>query len=333
MLRLPIRWRRIRPIELNSGIERALAGKKRKKLSSKLARLGYCVVLVVRNSVITREMLDPDGPVVCITSYGERLELLFLTLESIAWGKKLPSQVMIWLSEEDCLDPPNSIVRLVRRGLELKSCEDLGPHKKYYPYCTEEFGRGRTMVTADDDVIYPRWWLAVIENAVSVRPNTILCYRATRFMISTRGRIAPYRDWEKCGDTIPSFLNLATGVSGIAYPHVFQIGVRSAGEGFRKDCSTVDDIWLHLVAMRNDIKIAQIFEQSRLFWVSPRSQKHPLAVGNVAGGLNDIAIERAYSEHDVIKLRSLSTHSDATRTRRVGIDGSVRRPDRSPQEN
>ena len=76
-----------------------------------------------------------------VTSFGERLKVVFYTIESIANGSQLPSRLTLWV-EKEWLDKglPDSLQRLQKRGLEIKETENLGPHKKYFPEIMSERG-------------------------------------------------------------------------------------------------------------------------------------------------------------------------------------------------
>ena len=101
------------------------------------------------------------GPVVSLTTYGKRANKAYLAIESIARGSLLPSRLILWLDEQVLYDDlPAPLFRLTRRGLEIKLCKNYGPHKKYYPYVESQTTFTSPLVTADDDTIYPRSWLA-----------------------------------------------------------------------------------------------------------------------------------------------------------------------------
>ena len=116
--------------------------------------------LHLQNVRSTAPVVAHGGPVVSITTYGTRLNTVYLVLESIASGSVLPSRLILWVNDLEVFSaPPPPLQRLVRRGLEIRLTEDYGPHKKYYPYLASAASFDRPLVTADDDVFYSRWWL------------------------------------------------------------------------------------------------------------------------------------------------------------------------------
>src|ERR1019366_9435926 len=120
----------------------------------------WTLIYTIRNRFSRRSALGTANVAVSLTSYGDRLETVHLTIESIARGRFRPKQLILWLAQDDyqgCLPP--AVQRLRQRGLEVRSCEDVGPHTKYYPYVLSQTTYEYPLVTADDDLFYPSTWL------------------------------------------------------------------------------------------------------------------------------------------------------------------------------
>jgi hypothetical protein len=129
-----------------------------------LARLG-------RRSLVDAEN---DAVVVSLTSYGARVDLCHLTIESIGRGSCRPGRLILWLEDyENVSGLPATLQRAVRRGLEVRSCKNFGPHTKYHPAVQEAVGSNQQLVTADDDVLYPRYWLAGLQTANRRWPDEV----------------------------------------------------------------------------------------------------------------------------------------------------------------
>jgi hypothetical protein len=248
-----------------------------------------------------KPIVTPGGPVVSVTSFGERLQTVYLALESIACGFVLPSRLILWISKEEapCCEMP-CLRRLSERGLEIRLCDDLGPHKKYYPYLSLILGEtfDSNLITADDDVVYSRWWLSGFVNKNREDPNTILCYRAHRMQM-TGSAISRYATWNPCRTTRASFLNFATGASGCLYPAPFLGDLKRAGSGFMELCPRADDVWLHVNAVRARYKIKQIFRRPLRFPSIPGTQTGALFETNHLSGQNDVQIANTYGREDV----------------------------------
>ena len=246
---------------------------------------------------------DPSGPVVSMTTYGVRVQSVHLTIESIARGKLRPSRLILWLDDASLLDNlPVGVHRLQKRGLEVRLCENYGPHKKYYPYLESLQEIEVPMVTADDDVLYPRGWLKELVEGFQQYPNVVNCHKARLVKLHQEG-IGRYENWEMADSTKPSFRHFAVGVGGVLYPPSLQQELKREGTAFRNCCPRADDIWLHLQAMRAGYKVRQVGNKAfRLVYI-PGTQSNALHLGNLAGGENDRQIEATYRAADIDRLR------------------------------
>jgi hypothetical protein len=223
-------------------------------------------------------VVSPGGPVVSMTTYGKRVDTVYLTLESIALGSRLPSRLILWLDELDRYhNLPESLRRLQARGLEIRLTPNYGPHKKYYPYLQSGAVLDAPLATADDDVIYPSSWLKGLSDSYNAYPSLV-----------------------------PSFLNFATGVSGTIYPPALQEQIKAAGLGFEPLCPRADDVWLHLQALRGGFRVKQLKSWEQSFPELPGTQDMGLVVENVHGSQNDLQIQKTYTAADIALLRAES---------------------------
>jgi len=275
-------------------------------LRRRLWQLGLVAPLVWRNLVSRRRVTAPgDGPVVSLTTFGSRTARVFLAIESIGRGSTLPSRIVLWLDEPAQLArPPRTLRRLRRRGLEIRPTPDHGPHKKYFPYVLSEARHVRPLVTADDDTIYPREWLARLVEAHRATPDHVVCFRARRVSFEADGSLAPYASWPLVVDARSSPLTLPTGVSGVLYPPGMLDALRDAGTAFEACAPRTDDIWLHATALRTGTPVRQVADRPGLFPLIPGSQRESLVASNVHRSGNDHALRATYSAAELELLRA-----------------------------
>lgn len=195
--------------------------------------------------------------------------------------------------------------RQQRRGLEIRTCSNLGPHKKYYPYLESSDAIEVPLVTADDDLIYPRWWLKRLVDEYARHPETVNCYRARRIRFSGQ-ELASYKVWELTKSTEPSFCHFAGSGAGAILPVPLQRLIRNAGSGFLNCCPRADDVWLHVQSLRGGFRVRQISSREFRLIEIWKSQQQALHFDNLAGGGNDRQIAATYDSHDLEVLRECS---------------------------
>jgi hypothetical protein len=261
-------------------------------------------VLSRRNLTATKPVTGGAQVCVSLTTYGKRLESVFITIESIGAGRLRPARLILWLDDAAAFAaPPMALLRLVSRGLEIKLTDNNGPHTKYHPYVTGENDGMLALVTADDDIVYPRKWLAGLMAAHRRHPDDVICYRA--WVVGTEdGTVTPYASWDPCLSTQPSVRTFATGVSGVLYPPRMVEQIAAAGDSFKDTCPAADDIWLHAVALRAGRKIRQLTTRPQHFPVIPGTQATGLAQSNFVGKRNDLQAAATYSSEDIMLLNA-----------------------------
>lgn len=292
---------------------RDLVRKRVKRLQSRarLARLR-------RRNRTTAEPVTGTAPcVVSLTTFGGRTSDAAYAIESIAAGRVRPQRMILWLDEQATLrNLPAPLARLGRRGLEIRPASNYGPHKKYFPYVMAEKEHSLPLVTADDDVLYPSWWLQRLIKTHKATPTKVSCYRAN--VVHVRGHaLAPYDEWPRARDTVADITRFATGVSGVLYPPHMLRELARRGDAFRHTCPTADDIWLHWVALRTGTPVGQVSSRPRHFPLIPGSQATSLMADNVAAGANDAQIRALYTAEDISALQRADEQLRGLRNRRL----------------
>jgi hypothetical protein len=263
-------------------------------------------LLVRRNQSLRSPVIDASGKaVVSLTSHGARIANVYQAIESIGRGTALPSRLILWLDKsEQGKQLPQELNRLADRGLEIVFTQDYKPHTKYYPYVASQESFHSPLVTADDDTLYPSWWLARLVAAYRDHPETVNCYRSRAIAMNGNG-LDRYTNWgvsrKGC---VASFRHIALGVSGIIYPPALLQALKNAGTGFIGKCLTGDDLWLHVQAIRNGFKIRQIDSTPHLFPTLSGTQRGGLSQANLGANRNDELIQKTYNEADIEILRS-----------------------------
>lgn len=241
--------------------------------------------------------------VVSVTTHGKRIKSVHTALESIARGTALPARLILWLDDPTIAARlPRAIRRLQARGLEVITVpRGMRVHTKYYFYVQSSEHHAADLVTADDDIVYPPEWLAGLEAAAAGHPGSIIAYRSHSMVVADEG-ITPYRSWPPTSSTEPSFRNFGTSVSGQLWPASFLDFVREQGDAFRAITPDNDDVWLHALAVRSGVRVAQVAAHSQHFPFVPGTQAVGLYLTNTVEGANDRQIAATYSPQDIERL-------------------------------
>lgn len=250
--------------------------------------------LTIRN-LFGRESVVGSAPViVSLTTYSSRSKQVHLAIESIAAGSCRPERIILWIDDEKILARlPKGLRRLQARGLEILATPNYGPHKKYYSFLEHEDHLDLPLVTADDDIIYPKSWLEDLLRSYAAFPQVISCFRAHRVTLC-EGRIAPYKSWKPCLSQDPSFLSFSTGASGALYPPDFLKVLKTLGSEFVHVAPKADDVWLHGMAVKHGVMTRQINDYPVEYPVIPGSQQFALSHQNVSLDGNDTQIQLTY---------------------------------------
>ena len=283
-------------LAIQARIKRSLGFARRRIAYRKLER---------QNLESTTPIVAPGGPIVSVTTFGKRLTTAHYALECIAAGEQLPSRLVLWIEHDLIANGlPDTLKRLIARGLEVRGTEDLGPHKKYLPQVTSNPSPSMPLVTADDDQLYPRHWLRTLVESATERPELIHCFRAHRIGFTPDGQLAPYRSWKPCMTRRPSHLTFATGCGGVIYPIRMQSVLAQLGTSFADCCPRADDIWLKAVALQERIMVRQVVPApARNYDLRETRGQSGLAHYNNAGGGNDIQLAATFTPDDLAFLR------------------------------
>lgn len=196
---------------------------------------------------------DESPLVVSLTSFPDRIGTVWLTISSLLNQTMKPKKVILWLANEQFPDHklPKNIKRLCKYGLEVKWCEDLKPHKKYY-FTMLEYPNS-VVVTADDDIFYPENHLEQLWDGHTRCPDAVVC--TWSHVIEMEKKVCkPYRTWKNIEISIPSFRLIPIGCNGILYPPNSMDSTLFDIELLKKYSLYTDDLWLKCMQLRKGTK-------------------------------------------------------------------------------
>ena len=190
----------------------------------------------------------PGELIVSLTSYPARFSTLPLTLGCLLDQTVWPDRVVLWIAHEDAAALTPEILALEQRGLEIRRCEDLRSFKKLVP-ALRAFPDA-FIVTADDDISYPRGWLRALVDAAE--DGVIPCHRVHRIRRHADGTFCPYAEWERDVQDArarePSRDIIATSGAGALYAPGSLASIVTDRSKFSKLSPDSDDLWFHWCA-------------------------------------------------------------------------------------
>jgi hypothetical protein len=245
--------------------------------------------------------------IVSLTTIPERIGTVALCLDSLLRQSLKPDRLILWLSESN--EPgrplisqaslPADLCQLIQRGLEIRWCKDIQSFRKIVP--TLHAHPTALIVTADDDIFYPRHWLKALYDAYQAEPQYVHCHRAHLMQHDAAGTALPYNQWEMMADGYqgPSYDLFPTSGGGILYaPGHLHLEVLNE-RAFLSLCPKADDVWLNAMSLLARVQ----FKKVTLFSYRPIeiniSNNRTLGVFNVDHNGNDSQISAVAEKYGV----------------------------------
>lgn len=239
--------------------------------------------------------------IVSFTSYGNRIKLCHITAETILRQSLKADRVILWLAHGETIS--SKLAKLNKRGLEIKFCEDLRSYKKIIPVL--ELYPESIVVTADDDIIYPKNWLKKLWEEHRAAPDQICCHRGHVITKTPTGAVKPYNEWEWCvRHTDRNAAIFPTGVGGVLYPPGSLHPDVTDVAMFRKLCPYADDIWLKAMSLKQGSRCRIVTRKPLLIPLSsPGTQtQSALRTINIDENQNDVQFKAVFTYYDLYQL-------------------------------
>lgn len=246
--------------------------------------------------------------IVSLTTYGNRLYSVYLTIESLLNQTLKPNMVILWLAEElRGVRLPILLQMQVDRGLSIDYYKDIRSYKKLIPSLKKY--PNDIIITADDDLIYEIDMVEKLFNAYKINPKLIYFNRGHRIRLKKDGKPDKYLKWYwRVLDYKISALNFPTTGGGTLFPpHCFNNEVFNE-QVFMDICTYADDIWFKAMALYNGTKCRKVYTHNNGgedYIENPHVQDNALSSYNVKA--NDIQIKAVFDRYNLYKFLSHDT--------------------------
>jgi len=254
---------------------------------------------------ITKEKICDEEIVVSLTTFGGRLFDAYVAVESIMQGSVKPNRIVMWISEDFKNIPlPLTLQNQMRRGLEIRYCRDIRSYTKLI-YSLKEFPEA-SIITVDDDIIYPQDTIENLLNAHALHPEAICANVLKPIPDDFKKDFKSFADmWisEKHYAVYDRYVQ--EGYSGVLYPpHSLHEEVFNE-DVFMSICKYADDIWFGAMAMLNHTKCVNAHPHPYFFGYvnNPDVQSIALQKVNAQGEqLNEKQFKEVFSKYNLIQI-------------------------------
>ncbi len=227
---------------------------------------------------------------VSISTSSENINDVQYTIYSLLNQEVKPDKVILCLNKNEFpdeeLDLPKNILRFKRNGLSIRFFEDEISFASIIPIITEY--PNDIVVTANDNIFYPRNWLKTLYEENKRNENTIIGYNALTINVDAEGNVSDYSTWTTNDDSTPTFNNFLSCEDGILYPpNSLHEDVKNR-KLFDKLCKS-EDIWYWAMSVLNNQKSKMIDNPGdrSLTFVNPLRESDLLSCDNEEVNINE----------------------------------------------
>lgn len=195
-----------------------------------------------------------------LTTYPKRIKTVWITINSIINQSLQPDSIILWLAEEQFPnkyeDLPSSLLQLQSKGLQIRFCEDLKSHKKYY-YTLQEYPDD-LVVLFDDDMFYPKDTIKKLYKLYQENFHDV-CTITTQFI--TPSIYTSPSKWRNpsINQKIKHYskVQIFSGSGTLLKANMLDEAVFDK-EAIKNICPYADDLWLTFMTLKKGTKITSL---------------------------------------------------------------------------
>ena len=252
---------------------------------------------LLRISLQKTKNINYDNRVILsLTSHGERLKKIHLTLFSLLNQRIRPKT--IWLNLEDYEDAYNIkyLNFFIKNGLHI----NISKHYRAYNKSIDTILKNpdNIIVTVDDDIFYDEYMLYSLINSYESDKNSIHSHRTRKIVFDKNLNPTSYISWKIINGHNKSFLNLQTGVGGVLYPPNCLFSEFNNKELYTKLSPYNDDLWLWSMAILHGRQIVNVGRNRALVYTNPIDEVLHI---NTLGGKNIVEDKNKIQFDNIIK--------------------------------
>lgn len=270
-----------------------------------LGGLMYKFDCIFENLYIQHESLPADGVykagdrekkvLVSMTTFPERIGVCYYAIKSLMLQSFQADRIILWLAEEQFPNHqlPEKYEELTKRGLEIRFCDDLKSHKKYF-YALQEQKKDEVVITFDDDIIFERDAILKLMEAHKRYPDCIICNRGQHIAVEKDG-ISAYSEWTmhvKDGHQRPIMRIVPSTGAGCLYPYGIMPKTTFDKALMYQTAPRADDLWMRFNSLSAGVEVVKTREWNATLCTVNNSQEHALTKHNDLSNGNQEALDR-----------------------------------------
>jgi hypothetical protein len=252
--------------------------------------------------------------ILSLTTYGERLQTVHKTIQSLIKQTKKADKILLWLDQNEFSSDTltQELKKLISKQFEIKFCPNWRSYKKLIPAVIEY--PNAVIITFDDDIIYPSTLVGDLYKEHLISPQSIIASRG-RIINIEEGDFAPYPSWQFLRN--PSKISaqycvVPIGYGGVLYPPNSLHEEVLNEKKFMSLAPHADDLWFKAMALLTGTKtIILPQDASSKMKLIEGTQESALFVTHNAGDANTEqmkAIAKAfYQINDVIQSQEFNS--------------------------
>jgi hypothetical protein len=256
---------------------------------------------------------------ISLTTYGERLTTVHKTIQSLLNQSKLADKILLWLDEDEFNDSniPTQLKSLTSKCFEIRYCHNLRSYKKLVP-ALRAFPDA-TIITFDDDIIYPSNLVEDLYNECQLSPGSIIASRG-RIITLKNGDFAPYASWQYIKNAkkiAAKYCIIPIGYGGVLYPPNSLCDEVVNEHRFMALAPYADDIWFKVMSLlkgtetiilQQDASISMVLidgtQETALYITHNSGDANTRQIKAIANAFPDIHSLLQLNEFNMVKMTS-----------------------------
>lgn len=251
---------------------------------------------------VSNEKYGQSEVIVSLTTHGKRIYDVHAAIESIMQGSVKPNRIVLWVSEDyRKIILPLTLQKQMERGLEIRYCKDIRSYTKLL-YALKAFPDA-SIITIDDDILYPYDLLECLMNAHMEYPDCICANWIREIPLNLDKQYISILKWPQLFETDEvSERFFFEGFAGVLYPpHSLDDEVFNES-AFLDICKTADDVWFNAMALKAGTKVKYAWRHYSVASFIDNEDGQCVALQNINNNgemWNDIQIKAVYEKYQL----------------------------------